>query len=89
MIEFNEGDLVLVKNEVIGPATQKMIDFFGGRVFEIQERYHNGSGSILYYLKKTPMSQDCPSISYYIWAQENLIPYRYNYIDFDGVDDLI
>lgn len=89
MIEFNEGDLVLVKNEVIGPANQNMIDSFSGRVFEIQERYHNGAGDVRYHLERTPMSQDCPPINCYIWAAQNLIPYRYNNIDFDGVDDLI
>lgn len=89
MIEFNEGDLVLVKNEVIRPANQDMIDYFGGRVFAIDRRYHNGAGDIRYELKRTPMSHDCPPIGNYIWAAESLIPYGYNDIDFDGVDDLI
>jgi len=89
MTEFNEGDLVLVKNKVIGPANQDMIDSFSGRVFEIQERYHNGAGDVRYHLERTPMSQDCPPISCYIWAAQNLIPYGYNDMDFDGVDDLI
>ena len=89
MIEFNEGDLVLVKNEVVRPANQHMIDYFGGRVFAIERKYHNGAGDIRYELTKTPMSQDCPPICHYIWSAENLIPYGYNDIDFDGVDDLI
>ena len=91
MTEFNEGDLVLVKNDVIGPANQDMINYFGGRVFEIQERYYNGAGDIRYHLERTPMSQDCPPICCYIWAAQNLIPYRYRYadVDFDGIDELI
>lgn len=89
MTEFNEGDLVLVKNEVIGLANQNMIDFFGGKVFAIECRYYNSAGDIRYHLKRTPMSQDCPPIGNYIWAAESLIPYGYNNIDFDGVDDLI
>jgi len=89
MIEFNEGDLVLVKNEVVRPANQNMIDYFGGRVFAIERKYHNAAGEIRYELMRTPMSQDCPPIVHYIWAPENLIPYGYNNIDFEGVDDLI
>ena len=89
MTEFNEGDLVLVKNEVIGPANQDMIDFFSGRVFEIQERYYNGAGDVRYHLERTPMSQDCHPIRNYIWATQNLIPYRFADVDFDGIDELI
>ena len=41
--EFIEGDLVYVKNEVIIPANEYMINSFGGRVFTIKRIVTDGS----------------------------------------------
>lgn len=89
--EFIEGDLVYVKNEVIIPANEYMIDSFGGRVFTIKrivtDRYsYNYKG---YYLTKNSMSGDCPSIDDFVWSPDNLIPYHGFIANFDGIDELI
>lgn len=88
MTEFNEGDLVLVKNEVIGPVTQDMIDFFGGRVFTIKHIVKNGVYSGCY-LTKNQLSGDCPSVDGFVWDFDNLIPYHGFIANFDGIDELI
>ena len=86
--EFIEGDLVYVKNEVIIPANEHMINSFGGRVFTIK-RIVTGRSYKGYYLTKNSMSGDCPSIDDFVWSPDNLIPYHGFVANFDGIDDLI
>ena len=87
--EFIESDLVYVKNEVIIPANEYMIDSFGGRVFTIKRIVTDRSNYKGYYLTKNSMSGDCPSIDDFVWSAENLIPYHGFIANFDGIDDLI
>ena len=86
--EFIEGDLVYVKNEVIIPANEYMINSFGGRVFTIK-RIVTGRSYKGYYLTNNSMSGDCPSIDDFVWSPDNLIPYHGFVANFDGIDDLI
>lgn len=85
--EFIEGDLVYVKNEVIIPANEYMIDSFGGRVFTIKHIV-NGVYSGCY-LTKNQLSGDCPSVDEFVWDFDNLIPYHGFIANFDGIDELI
>ena len=87
--EFIEGDLVYVKNEVIIPANEYMIDSFGGRVFTIRRIVTDRSNYRGYYLTKNSMSGDCPSVDDFVWSACNLIPYHGFIANFDGIDELI
>ena len=87
--EFIEGDLVYVKNEVIIPANEHMIDFFGGRVFTIRRIVTDRSNYRGYYLTKNSMSGDCPWVDDLVWSAHNLIPYNGFIANFDGIDELI
>lgn len=87
--EFIEGDLVYVKNEVIMPANEYMIDSFGGRVFTIKHIVTYRDNYKVYYLTRNSMSGDCPSVDEFSWGFDNLIPYHGFIANFDGVDDLI
>ena len=88
MNEFHEGDLVLIRNEVIPPATDYMIDQFGNEILMVQGRYR-GTGSTRYQLTKSYLSEDAPYVEAFVWGQENLIPIQYCDVDFDGIDELI
>jgi len=87
--EFIEGDLVYVKNEVIIPANEYMINSFGGRVFTIKRIDTYRSNFKRYYLTKNSMSGDCPSIDDFVWSPDNLIPYDGFIANFDGIEELI
>lgn len=89
MNEFHEGDLVLVRNEVIPPATDYMIDQFGNEILMVQGRYRDSTGRARYKLTKSYLSENASYVELFIWGRENLIPIQYCDVGFDGIDDLI